>query len=145
MLFRIGFDGDKVPEYSLNMSAMHRIRRHSRFLARVNLALFVLLWLSIVIAPCAMAMQAGAAMPEHDCPHCPPKPCHEVEQGDCDAPDSLDSPRLADKTNSLDLLHLRPVLRAIEPPTQTTYVSPRTLPPVRAGPRAHLVHAQFNE
>jgi len=127
------------------MSVMHRIRRYVRFLARINAALFALVWLSIVIAPCAMAMQAGAAMPEHDCPHCPPKPCHEVEPDDCDAPDSLDSPRLADKTNSLDLLHLRPVLRAIEPSTQTTYVSPRTLPPVRAGPRAHLVHAQFNE
>ena len=127
------------------MSAMHRIRRHARFLARANLALFVLVWLSIVIAPCAMAMQAAIPAPEHDCPHCPPKPCHEVEPDDCDAPDSLDSPRLADKTNSLDLLHLRPVLRAIEPSTQTTPVFLRTLPPVRAGPRAHLVHAQFNE
>ena len=127
------------------MNIMHRIRRSSSTLSRVNLALFVLVWLSMVVAPCAMAMQAGATMPEHDCAHCPPQPCDEVAPQDCDAPDSLDSPRLSDKTNLPDLLVLRPVEHAIEPSTQPAIVSPRALPPVRAGPRAHLVHAQFNE
>lgn len=127
------------------MNVLHRIRRCSGTLARVNAALFVLVWLSIVVAPCAMAMQAGVSAPEHECPHCPPRPCHEVAPEDCDAPDSLDSPRLADKTNALELLQLRPVADVVEPSAQPVIASPRALPPVRAGPRAHLVHAQFNE
>lgn len=127
------------------MSLLFRIRRSAATLARVNLALFALVWLSVVIAPCAMAMQLQAEVPEHQCPHCPPKPCHEVAPDQCDAPDSLDSPRLSDKTDSPDLLVLRPVEHAIKPSTQPALVSPRALPPVRAGPRAHLVHAQFNE
>jgi len=124
---------------------MHFIRRHVRVLARANAALFVLVWLSIVIAPCAMAMQAGVSAPEHDCPHCPPEPCREVAPEDCDAPESLDSPRLGDKTSSLDLPHPGPVVHAIGPSVQPAIVSPHPLPPVRAGPRAHLVHVQFNE
>ncbi|MBS3744860.1 MAG: hypothetical protein KGY48_10955 [Wenzhouxiangellaceae bacterium] len=127
------------------MNILHRIRRCSGTLARVNTALFVLVWLSIVVAPCAMAMQAGVSAPDHDCPHCPPRPCHEVAPEDCDAPDSLDSPRLAEKTNALELLHLRPVAHVIEPSAQPVIAFPRALPPVRAGPRAHLVHVQFNE
>jgi len=127
------------------MNILHRIRRCSGTLARVNTVLFVLVWLSLVIAPCAMAMQAGVSAPEHDCPHCPPEPCREVVPEDCEAPDSLDSPRLAEKTSSLDLLHLRPVLHIIEAFVQPAIVSPHTLPPARAGPRAHLVHVRFNE
>jgi len=105
----------------------------------------VLLWLSFVAAPCAMAMQVGGTDPEHRCPHCPPAPCHEVQPDDCDSPERLDSPRLADKTQSLDLLNLRPMLHAVPQPAKVARASPRALPPVRAGPRAHLIHVQFNE
>jgi hypothetical protein len=127
------------------MNVLHRIRRKSGTLSRVNLALFVLVWLSIAFAPCAMAMQAGATMPEHDCPLCPPDPCQEVAPEDCDAPDSLDSPQLAEKTQSLDLLVLKHVSQVPEPPARHSVVAFRTSPPVRAGPREHLIHAQFNE
>lgn len=127
------------------MNLLHRFRQYTAAFARANLALFALVWLSIVVAPCATAMQAGAATPKHDCPHCPPKPCHEVAPDDCDMPESLDSPRLADKTSGLDLLHLRPILHEIKASALPTVVTPRKRPPVRAGPRAHLVHAQFNE
>lgn len=127
------------------MSILHRIGHYSGTLARINLVLFVLVWLSIVAAPCAMAMQAGMAATEHDCPHCPSRPCHEMTPKDCEAPDSLDSARLSDKANALDLLVLRPALPAFKPSTQPAIFAPRALPPVRAGPRPHLVHAQFNE
>lgn len=129
------------------MNVLHRIRRCSGTLSRVNLALFVLVWLSIVIAPCAMAMQAGMSPPEpeHDCPHCPPKPCHEVAPEDCDAPDSLDSPRLTDKSSPLDLLPVRHAAPVILPSATRSAITLHALPPVRAGPRAHLVHVRFNE
>jgi len=127
------------------MNILQRIRRRSGTLARFNIALFGLVWLSIVAAPCAMAMQAGLTAAEHDCPHCPPRPCHEVASDDCDAPDALESPRLADKTHAPDLLNLKSPLLAAEPSTRPTVVAPRSLPPARAGPRAHLVHVQFNE
>lgn len=127
------------------MNVLHRIRCCSGTLSRVNLALFVLVWLSIVIAPCAMAMQAGAKAPVHDCPHCPPNPCHEAAPEDCDTPDSLDSLRIIEKSEAIALLPPR----AFEPvyfvSTARVQQAPVNLPPVRAGPRPHLVHAQFNE
>lgn len=127
------------------MNVLHRTRRLSGTLSRVNLALFVLIWLSIVVAPCAMAMQAGAKAPEHDCPHCPPNPCHEEVSEDCDAPDTLDSLLVVEKAQTIALLPPRtfePVLFDSADHVEPLHVQ---LPPVRAGPRPHLVHAQFNE
>ncbi|MDT8437871.1 MAG: hypothetical protein RQ729_02540 [Wenzhouxiangellaceae bacterium] len=128
------------------MSMLHCIRTRAAGLARLHLALFALVWLSIVAAPCAMAMQLDAAVDHaHSCPHCPPKPCHEVQPDDCDEPDSLDSLRLAESS-----------AQSLAPPVSTppaaadarrthhavAYVG---APPVRDGPRAHLINAQFNE
>lgn len=127
------------------MNVLHHIRRRSGTLSRVNLALFVLIWLSVVVAPCAMAMQAGASAPEHDCPHCPPKPCHEVAPQDCDAPDSLDSLRIIDKAQAIALLPPRAFEPVLFVSSARVQPAPIHLPPVRAGPRPHLVHAQFNE
>ncbi|MDT8450955.1 MAG: hypothetical protein RQ847_12370 [Wenzhouxiangellaceae bacterium] len=127
------------------MSAMHAIRRHSSQLARVNLALFGLIWLSIVVAPCAMAMQVEPAAGEMVCPHCPPPPCHDVAPDDCSDLDSLDALRLAEQVKTLSF-----ALPAAAPETHVaTARAPSVhfaeLPPARAGPRAHLVHQQFNE
>ncbi|MCA1779766.1 MAG: hypothetical protein LC637_10375 [Xanthomonadaceae bacterium] len=127
------------------MNLLQCLRKHAASLARINAGLFVLLWLVLVATPCVMAMQMDSANPEHRCPHCPPAPCHEVQPDDCDVPERLDLPRLADKTPSLDLLNLRSVLHAIPQPAHVSIRSPRALPPVRDGPRAHLVHVQFNE
>lgn len=130
---------------SLKMNILHRIRCFSGTLSRVNLALFVLVWLSIVIAPCAMAMQAGAAPPEHDCPHCPPNPCAEVAPQDCEEPDSLDSLRIVENAQAIALLPPRAFEPVLFVSTARIQQAPVNLPPVRAGPRPHLVHSQFNE
>jgi len=127
------------------MNFLHRIRRGSSGLSRVNLALFALVWLSIVVAPCAMAMQVDVRAPAHDCPHCPPQPCHEMEPQDCDAPDSLDSLRLVDKTETINLLPPQAVAPQLFDAADPTHAAIVSLPPVRAGPRPHLVNAQFNE
>ena len=127
------------------MNVLHRIRRNSGRLARVNLALFALVWLSIVVAPCAMALQAGAQMSEHDCPHCPPRPCHEVTPQDCDETDSLDSLRVVDKTETTAILPPRALEPAPADAADASHGAIAQLPPVRAGPRPHLLNAQFNE
>jgi len=130
---------------SRQMNVLHRIRRCSGTLSRVNLALFVLVWLSVVVAPCAMAMQAGVMAPEHDCPHCPPRPCHETAPQECDAPDSLDSLRIGEKAQEIALLPPRTFEPVLFVATSRVDTTPVYMPPVRAGPRPHLVHAQFNE
>ena len=127
------------------MNVLHRIRRHSGSLSRGSLALFVLVWLSIVIAPCAMAMQAGMPTTGHDCPHCPPRPCHEMTPQDCDAPDALDALRIVEKAQSIAFLPPRTFEPVFLISTARIQTVPVFLPPVRAGPRVHLVHVQFNE
>jgi len=92
-----------------------------------------------------MAMHAEIPAPAHDCPHCPPQPCHEMEPQDCDAPDSLDSLRAVDKTETIDLLPPQAVAPALFDAADPTHAAIVSLPPVRAGPRPHLVNAQFNE
>lgn len=124
---------------------MHAIRRHSSKLARVNLALFGLIWLSIVVAPCAMAMQVEPAAGEMVCPHCPPPPCQDVAPDDCDDLDSLKAARLAEQVKTLSF-----ALPAAAPETRVAAARISSFrdaeqPPVRAGPRAHLLHQQFNE
>ena len=125
------------------MNTLARIRKHSDRLAQISAGLFVLVWLSIAAAPCAIAMTLNSD-DHHDCPHCPPRPCHELEPIDCEAPDSIDNLRAADSS---------PVLA---PPPGEAASSPSVpvregrgefayLPPARAGPRPHLLNAQFNE
>lgn len=126
------------------MSVLFRIRRSAATLARVNLALFALVWLSIVVAPCAMAMQLPTEMPGHDCPHCPPAPCAEVAAQDCNSPDLLAPLQTVDKVGAIappPRAYTIPLLRSIAPVQPV----PDAMPPARAGPRTHLVHVQFNE
>ncbi|MGB0514979.1 MAG: hypothetical protein ACPGJE_09085 [Wenzhouxiangellaceae bacterium] len=127
------------------MIMLHRIRQKSQRLARVNLALFALVWLSIVVAPCAMATEINVPAPVHDCPHCPPQPCHELEPQDCDPSDALDSLPLMDKaeTNALSPAQAMTTVRFDSADAMNAAIV--SLPPVRAGPRPHLVNAQFNE
>ncbi len=125
------------------MNTLARIRKHSDRLAQVSAALFALVWLSIVAAPCAIAMTLGSA-DHHDCPHCPPRPCHEVQIDDCDAPDSIDSLRTVD----LSLVLAPPAAEAASSPIVGMREGRSEFayrPPARAGPRPHLLHAQFNE
>ncbi|MDT8319625.1 MAG: hypothetical protein RQ826_03785 [Xanthomonadales bacterium] len=127
------------------MTVLHRFRRYTGTLSRASLALFALVWLSIAIAPCLMAMQADMSAAGQECPNCPPRPCHEVTPEDCDAPDSLDALRLAEKAQSIAFLPPRTFEPVFLISTAHVQTAPVFLPPVRAGPRVHLVHVQFNE
>lgn len=125
------------------MALIERIRRRSNRLAQISAGLFVLMWLSIAAAPCAIAMSLGS-VDDHDCPHCPPRPCHEVQVEECEAPDSIDGLRALDASSM--------VAPPPHSPIAVTFERQRQLargiafhPPARAGPRAHLLHVQFNE
>lgn len=124
------------------MNVMHGIRRRSDRLALISAGLFVLVWLSLAAAPCVMAMTMGAA-PEHDCPHCPPTPCHETAQESCDDPGSLDALRLSDANTTVLAPPAAIATAEFAIPTETTRFTESGLPPSRAGPRAHLLNAQF--
>jgi len=125
------------------MSLIDCIRKRSDRLAQISVSLFVLVWLSIAAAPCAIAMTLGSD-DHHDCPHCPPRPCHEVQPFECDAPDSIDNLRAGDAPQVLAPpsaeASASPVAHPPRSHSEFTYK-----PPARAGPRAHLLHAQFNE
>lgn len=124
---------------------LSRFRRQTCVLARFNLALFALVWLSAVAAPCAMAMHAEpAGTAAHDCPHCAPRPCHEVEPVACELPD-FDLLLSVDKTLSIALA--APTAYPLQWIADDTATEPLSIPriPARAGPRSHLVHQQFNE
>lgn len=126
------------------MSAMDFIRRHVSKLARINAALFGLIWLAIVAAPCVMAMQIESAA-GHVCPYCPPPPCHEVSPDDCDQPDGLDGLRAGEQLKSFELAP--PAAPGITLDA-TSHSAPAPLfhtPPGRAGPRLHLLQLRFIE
>lgn len=128
------------------MNALHRIRRCSGTLARVNAALFALVWLAFVATPCVMAMQqAEPPEAEHVCPHCLPEPCHEVAAQDCDAPDLLDALRFGDQAKTMALAPPPAASVAMVPTIRAATPAITSHPPSRAGPRPHLLHAQFNE
>jgi hypothetical protein len=124
---------------------MHRLRRHSDRLARISAGLFVLVWLTVVATPCAIAMQFGQVPADHDCPHCPPAPCHEIEPADCNVPDSLDSPRMSDKSPQLEVPLVRPpmVLFADQPDVFGMLDPPSAGPPHRPPP--YLLTVRFKE
>ncbi len=118
-------------------------RKLASRLGRVNPALFALVWLAVVATPCAMPMapEPGAV---HTCSHCPPQPCHEVAPGDCSDP-SLEPLLPLDKTPLAALpgpVAQVPVFVLVSAGLD---VMPRRGPLIRAGPRVHLVHVQFNE
>jgi len=124
------------------------VRQHRQRLSRASLALFAVLWLGMIIAPCAMAHVAETPDDPHahqDCPHCPPKPCHQrYEPVDCDAPTPVDRLRSLDSQQFLLLLPPSMVVAIEDPPS----VAPAELAPVfaaRDGPRIHLLFQHFKE
>jgi hypothetical protein len=127
------------------MSVMHRLRRHAERAARISAGLFVVVWLAMIATPCAIAMEFGEMPAGHDCPHCPPVPCHEADPDDCAAPDSLDLPRLSEKSQSFELAPANPdpgvaLVQSSRPgPTLATRSQPR------AGPPPYLLHLRFRE
>lgn len=125
---------------------LHCLRRNLPRLARVHAALFVVLWATLVATPCVMAVQAEPpAMAGHDCPHCPPQPCHDqVGPPDCDDAEP------ADRTRSVDPGQFTLALPTQPADADAPFVLQRDGPPLpkqqaRAGPRPHLVHVRFDE
>lgn len=96
--------------------------------------------------PCAMALAEipDAADNVHDCPHCPPEPCHELGSPDnCDRLNPADKPRSdsdADKAALLTPFRIATRERPTRLPTHA--IGP---PPARDGPRRHLILVTFNE
>jgi hypothetical protein len=127
------------------MSLLHRLRRRSTRVARISAALFVLVWLAMVATPCAMAMQLGQMPADHDCPHCPPTPCHDLAPEDCNAPEPIETPRVADQTAQFDAA---PVAYVAGIGVRTSTARVRSRPPTaspRAGPPAYLLNLRFQE
>jgi len=151
---------------------MRILRQHQPRLAAAAAFSYLLLWLALMMSPCLMAVQApvaadrhadmqhGTAMQsqhktsphastatEHACRHCPPVACDLAEAdaltADCDSVNVL-----------LQALSLQ---EEVDPGIGSSHglamASPSTFkpachsqpPPLRAGPRRHLLHLHFNE
>lgn len=125
------------------MSLIGRIRNRTARLASVSGAAFLVAWLALAAAPCALAMLAEDT--GHICPQSPPAPCQEVWLNECDQADSFEVPRVGETTQ----------FEFFAPPAAVLSDTPITSrlesalfaerPPIRAGPRPHLLHSQFNE
>ena len=124
------------------------IRQHLSRTARFSLGLFVVLWIGMVIAPCAMAhveSDSGPHDSHHDCPHCPPKPCHQkAEPVDCDDLEPADRLRSLDSSQFVALLSDdAPV--ALDDWPDRSLGSMRSNQQARDGPRPHLIFQRFKE
>ncbi len=141
---------------------MKLLRRHQQRMAACSAGGYLMLWLTLVFSPCLMAMPSlpavdhHAGMPagtttsapaEHRCEHCPPVQCEltlaDVLTSDCDsvnavlqATSPLDDAEQATADNSSLVLTQAP---------QFKHPYPYYQPPLRAGPRRHLLFQQFNE
>lgn len=129
------------------MNLITTLRNRKNRLARAGGGVFVVLWLSLVLAPCAAAMSAmdSGGMSGPDCPHCPPEPCHEVQDEECSFPDSLDVPRPGE-SGQFELVALPPAVpevKTLAPLSEIPYFV--ATPPIRYGPRLHLKNVQFDE
>lgn len=118
-----------------------RPRRQLHWMLAVCCTLVIL----VTTTPCAMALvDIPDAASNHDCPHCPPEPCHEgAGPDDCDSLNPADKPRNDSGADSPAILP--PVGLAVHerpPRLQTGAIGP---PPARDGPRRHLILVTFNE
>lgn len=109
------------------------------------LVAFCAIVILVATTPCAMAL---ADIPDsaniHDCPHCPPEPCHEDgSTDDCDTLNPADKPRSdSGADNAAVMSNAGIALRERVPRLQTGPIGP---PPARDGPRRHLILVTFNE
>lgn len=71
------------------MNSLATLRQRQIPWARRVLGLFVVVWLNLVLQPCAMAM---GAVEDHDCPHCPPSHARQHDGHDMSSEASRDMP-----------------------------------------------------
>jgi len=141
---------------------MKLLRRHQQLFSACSAGGYLLLWLTLVLSPCLMAMPSlpavdhHAGMPaattssapaEHRCEHCPPVQCDliqaDVLASDCDSVNAV-----LQATSPLDDVDPAPAdnfsfVLAQAPQFKHPYLYYQ--PPLRAGPRRHLLFQQFNE
>lgn len=118
-------------------------RRHTRL--KALLGAFCAIAILASTTPCAMALATTPdTASDHDCPHCPPQPCHgDNIDKDCDGLDPADKPRSDSGTDTIAAaVHMPTAFAARPPPMRAAGVGP---PPARDGPRRHLLLATFNE
>lgn len=120
------------------------LHRHARL--RATLAAFCALLILAATTPCAMAVDLPAGKDAvHDCPHCPPQPCHDVSSNpDCDGLNPVDKPRGDCGVESMTAATAPVPGTALLPPARMR-AEPAGPPPARDGPRRHLLLATFNE
>lgn len=76
------------------------LRHKQRKLTPRLLAVMGLVWLNMVLNPCAMALEI---VDDHDCPHCPEvEHCDEQLTGSCRFIDSIDSDGRTHQTRAPD-------------------------------------------
>jgi len=141
---------------------MNLLRRHQSRLAASAAALYLLLWLALMLSPCLMAIPSLPAVDhhadtpaatttpapaEHDCEHCPPVQCDliqaDVLASDCDSVNAAlqaASPLYDVEPAAADNFSF---ILAQAPQFKHPY--PYYQPPLRAGPRRHLLFQHFNE
>lgn len=128
----------------LTMNCHFTLHRHVRL--RAMLVAFCAVMILAATTPCAMAadLPSGAEI-GHDCPHCPPQPCHDASTDpDCDGLNPADKPRNDSGADVVAAVAALMPGAALPQPARVraTAVGP---PPARDGPRRHLILATFNE
>jgi len=140
------------------------LRQHLSGLAAAAACSHLLLWLALALSPCLMAMPSmaldahhadpgqvdivmGSSDMDHDCGHCPPVACDQVRADllshDCDSIQTLIPP--GSPLDDLDAAAISDFTLAVTPATTVQSNSAHYSPPLRAGPRRHLLHLKFNE
>ncbi len=141
---------------------MKLLRRHQQCMAACSAGGYLLLWLTLVLSPCLMAMPSlpavdshtdrhtlttTSAPAEHACEHCPPVQCDliqaDVLTSDCDLVNAV-----LQATSPLD--DVEPAAAddfsfVLAQASQFKHPYHHYQPPLRAGPRRHLLFQQFNE
>ena len=128
----------------LIMNRYFTLHRHVRL--RAMLVAFCAVMILAATTPCAMAVDLPSGTEiKHDCPHCPPQPCHDASTDpDCDGLNPADKPRNDSGGDVVAAVaaHMSGATLPRPARAQAPAVGP---PPVRDGPRRHLILATFNE
>lgn len=123
---------------------MHKLRRHKQSFASLAASVFMVVWLSMALAPCLMALGATPAAAAEGCAHCPdaPPPCHDDGATTCTYVDGYHydgrdmSVALKDVRLAVIPVAMEPA--AAEPAGRFAEPDAFPAPPDPGGPRLHL-------
>lgn len=145
------------------MTLMRALRCHVPTTPLRRAAVVAFAWLALLAPPCVMGLSGEAASHEvaptlmegaghhagstaepHDCPHCPPASLSATDCGDCRQTDAVKPPRPDNAPDHPALSHRAPDVTVPAAPPAFTPAAHQP-PPIRGGPRLHLLHAHFDE